>query len=189
MPKRSRGRSHSEPPDVSRRGGSFLADTVQVNGWVLLMDPLFLDQLERLLNTVTERVRSAAERPDANQKLLAMITRLVYETIPSDPERVEFRQGRTLGPHRKHWFRAKFGNGRFRLFFRYRTDARIIVYSWVNDSESLRTYGNRMDAYAVFSRMLDSGDPPEDWDSVVRRVASQETLARAREMTSRLQNP
>jgi len=153
------------------------------------MDPLFLDQLERLLDSVERHVRSQAPRPNADQKLLSILTRLVYEIIPSDPERVEFRQGQTLGPHRKHWFRAKFGNGRFRLFFRYRTDARIIVYSWVNDSQSLRTYGSRTDAYAVFGRMLDSGDPPEDWDSLLERAASQENLARAHEMTARLKKP
>jgi toxin YhaV len=68
-----------------------------------------------------------------------------------------------LGPSRKHWFRAKFGGGRFRLFFRYSSSAKIIVYAWVNDNETLRTYGAKSDAYAVFKAMLDRGNPPEDW--------------------------
>lgn len=52
---------------------------------------------------------------------------------------------------------GNIGNGRFRLFFRYHGKARLIVYAWVNDSETLHTYGSRTDAYAVFRRMLDSG--------------------------------
>ena len=71
--------------------------------------------------------------------------------------------GRTTAKaeHRKHWFRAKFGAGRFRLFFRYSTRAKIIVFAWVNDEATLRTYGARSDAYAVFRKMLDKGDPPD----------------------------
>ena len=92
--------------------------------------------------------------------------------IPIDPARPEFRQGGTLGPARKHWFRAKFGNGRFRLFFRYSTAAKIIILAWVNDSDTLRTYGAKTDAYAVFKTMLDKGNPPEDWDALLKASQS-----------------
>lgn len=95
------------------------------------------------------------------------IRKLVFEVIPVDPSRPEFRQGGTLGRERKHWFRAKFGNGRFRLFFRYSTAAKIIIFAWVNDSNTLRTYGSKSDAYAVFKSMLDKGNPPEDWDALL----------------------
>ena len=99
--------------------------------------------------------------PDRERKLLAALRRLVFETIPQDPSRPDYRQGGTLGDDRKHWFRAKFGAGRFRLFFRYSTRAKIIVFAWVNDEATLRTYGARSDAYAVFRKMLDKGDPPD----------------------------
>ena len=33
----------------------------------------------------------------------------------------------------------------------------------MNDSETLRTYGARTDAYAVFKGMLDAGNPPDAW--------------------------
>ena len=99
--------------------------------------------------------------------MLAAIRKLVFEVIPVDPSRPEFRQGGTLGRERKHWFRAKFGNGRFRLFFRYSTAAKIIIFAWVNDSNTLRTYGSKSDAYAVFKSMLDKGNPPEDWDALL----------------------
>jgi toxin YhaV len=92
---------------------------------------------------------------------------LMFEAIPVDPTRPEYRQGGTLGPARKHWFRAKFGGGRFRLFFRYSTSAKIIIFAWANDAQTLRTYGSKSDAYAVFKAMLDRGNPPEDWAALI----------------------
>ncbi len=145
-------------------------------GWTLYAHPLFLDQLERL----TVAVEKAAKKDpkgyasSANAKLLAAMRKLMFEVIPVDPTRPEFRQGGTLGPERKHWFRAKFGGGRFRLFFRYSSTAKIIIYAWVNDANTLRTYGSKSDAYAVFKTMLDRGNPPEDWSALVAQSASLE---------------
>jgi toxin YhaV len=147
---------------------------------------MLLDQVEKLLMAVNRETGHEPDALTANQKLISILTKLMYHVVPSDPERAEYRQGHTLGQHRKHWFRAKFGNGRFRLFFRYRTDVRIIVYSWVNDGGTLRTYGSRTDAYAVFGRMLDAGNPPDDWDELVRRATSPDTLARAAELNTGL---
>jgi len=151
------------------------------------MDPLFLDQVERVLSAVDRaRTEGDASGRSADEKLLAAITYLVYDLIPQDPGRPEFRQGSTLGRQRKHWCRAKFGNGRFRLFFRFRTDAKIIVYAWVNDASTLRTYGSRSDAYAAFGRMLDRGDPPDDWASLLKRASSDEAVERAGALERRL---
>jgi len=153
------------------------------------MDPLFLDQVERVLSAVEAiRRKGKATGQTADEKLLATITYLVYELIPRDPARSEFRQGSTLGRQRKHWYRAKFGNGRFRLFFRFRTDVRIIVYAWVNDASTLREYGSRTDAYAAFGRMLDRGNPPDDWDALLERASSDEARSRARKLGMHLKN-
>ena len=140
-----------------------------INGWTLYSHPLFLDQLERLTAAV-EKSHSKdpkSYKSSANAKLLAQLKRLTFATIPLDPARPEFRQGGTLGASRKHWFRAKFGSGRFRLFFRYSLSGKIIVYAWVNDGDTLRTYGSKRDAYAVFKSILDKGNPPEDWDALL----------------------
>lgn len=145
-----------------------------VNGWQLFAHPLFLDQLDKLAAAV-ERARAKDPRgwrTSANAKLLAALRQLVFETIPQDPARAEYRQGGTLGEARKHWFRAKFGNGRFRLFFRYSTKAKIIIYAWVNDGTTLRTYGAKSDAYAVFRKMLDKGNPPDSWDALLAAASA-----------------
>lgn len=144
-----------------------------VNGWSLVAHPLILDQLEKLAASAE---RSKAKDPDnfqksANAKLLAALADLLFTTIPADPTRSIYRQGGTLGTSRKHWFRAKFGGQRFRLFFRFNSEAKVIIFAWVNDESSLRTYGSKTDAYAVFKSMLDSGNPPDDWENLLKAAS------------------
>jgi toxin YhaV len=136
-----------------------------INGWTLLAHPLFLDQVEKLTETVEALMTKSPDQyqTNANTKLLAALNKLVFQTIPADPAATIYRQGSTLGEGHKHWFRAKFGNGRFRLFFRYDSNAKIIIFAWVNDETTLRTYGAKTDAYMVFRRMLEDGNPPDDW--------------------------
>jgi toxin YhaV len=161
---------------TSRSDPSEFARMISVNGWTLYAHPLFLDQIEKL----TVAVERATEKDpktytsSANTKLLAAMRKLMFEVIPVDPTRPEFRQGGTLGLSRKHWFRAKFGGGRFRLFFRYSSSAKIIIYAWVNDANTLRTYGSKSDAYAVFKSMLDKGKPPEDWSALIAQSSELE---------------
>jgi toxin YhaV len=147
---------------------------IVVNGWTLYAHPLLLDQLEKLTSAV-EQARTKDPQDwarTANAKALAAVRSLIFETVPADPTRPEYRQGSTLGAARKHWFRAKFGDGRFRLFFRYDSRSKVIIFAWVNDDATLRTYGSRTDAYAVFKGMLDKGNPPDDWAALLRAVSA-----------------
>jgi len=112
--------------------------------------------------------------------VLANIVELALNRIPHDPTLPRYRQGETLGKNYKHWFREKFSNGRFRLFFRYDLKSKIIVYAWVNDSKTLRSYGSATDAYAVFSSMLRRGNPPDDWHELLKQCASPDALPRIR---------
>lgn len=142
-----------------------------VNGWRLFAHPVFLDQVEALIDQVA---RLKAKDPDGYaaknpSKRLAAIARLAFQDIPSDPTRPDYRQGHTLGPDRKHWFRAKFFQ-QYRLFFRYHAAGRVIVYAWVNDTGTRRAYGRGDDAYAMFGKMLDRGRPPDDWDQLLKEA-------------------
>ena len=153
---------------------------VAAHGWELFAHPPLLGQFETLMVAVEQEkaAKPDAWRGGANTKLLAALRRLLFDTIPQDPARPEYRQGATLGADRKHWFRAKFGAQRFRLFFRYESKARIIVYAWVNDETTLRAYGARTDAYAVFKSMLDKGDPPDDWDALLMAAKAEVAIQR-----------
>ena len=100
-------------------------------------------------------------------KLFAAVRTLVSEIIPADPNAPELQLGNTLGPQQhRHWRRARF-SGRFRLFYRFHTGSRTIVYAWMNDEGTLRKAGSRTDPYAVFRRMLEGGRPPSDWQDLL----------------------
>jgi toxin YhaV len=146
-----------------------------------------LDQLTRLGEAV-ERDKSNDPKTytkNPNAKLLKAVSTIALERIPQDPTDRRYRLGDTLGDAYKHWFREKFGGGRFRLFFRYDSKSRVIVYAWINDANTLRTYGAKSDAYAVFSSMLAAGNPPDDWDALVASCENPEVIKRAREMLSK----
>ena len=147
---------------------------VVVNCWTIYEHPEFVRQREKL-ERVVEALRSKDPegwRQSDDAKLLAAIAKLTLETIPADPAAERFRQGSTLGKDRKHWFRAKFGSGRYRLFFQFNSKAKVIVYAWVNDENSLRTYGAATDAYAMFRSMLDKGNPPDSWAELVKAAGA-----------------
>jgi toxin YhaV len=156
-----------------------------VNGWTIYAHPLFLAQIDTLIDQV-EAYKHKDPAGYANKnaaKRLAAIARLAFEVIPQNPMRDEYRQGNTLGPEHKHWFRAKFFQ-QYRLFFRYHAKARIIVYAWVNDEDTKRAYGSADDAYKVFRKMLDNGHPPSDWDRLL--VEARKEMERLKTGVSRL---
>lgn len=155
-----------------------------IHDWTILAHPLLLDQLEKLTAAVEKIAQKKPDsyRDNANTKLLAALVTLIFDKIPQDPASTAYVQGNTLGTNRRYWFRAKFGAGRFRLFFRYSSSAKIIIFAWVNDENTLRTYGARTDAYAVFRNMLENGNPPDDWAQLLKSAsggAAEKRLAQA----------
>ena len=146
------------------------------HGWRLHGHPCFLGQLDRLTAAVDRARRSDPEgwQHKADARLLSALRLLVLERIPRNPLAPGFRQDNTLGPAHRHWLRAKFGANRFRLFFRADSRARIIVHAWVNDRDTLRKAGAGTDPYAVFARMLASGNPPDDWAALLAAAATPE---------------
>jgi toxin YhaV len=141
----------------------------RVNGWALYAHPIFDGQLDALEKKVAADKRKDPLRYAQKNaaKRLAAIVYLAFEAVPQDPTRAEYRQGLTLGAAHTHWFRAKFFQ-QYRLFFRFHREARIIVYAWVNDETSKRAYDSKTDAYRVFKKMLDDGNPPDDWKALLK---------------------
>lgn len=141
---------------------------MEINGWTLLAHPLLLQQIQKLTDQVVllRRKDPAGYKSKNATKRLAAINKLMFEVIPQEPGRVEFRQGDTLGGEYSHWFRAKFFQ-QYRLFFRYNLKSRIIIYAWVNDDKELRAYESKTDAYRIFRKMLKSGEPPDSWQSLL----------------------
>ena len=158
---------------------------LQIHGWRLYAHPLFLDQLNALINEVDSLRRKDPQgyRSRNASKRLADIARLMLHDIPQDPSRKEFQQGSTLGPAHRHWRRAKFFQ-QFRLFFRFHTGSRLIVLGWVNDTNTKRAYGSKTDAYRVFQSMLASGQPPDNWEELLQDATR--AAERLRQLSDRL---
>jgi toxin YhaV len=146
-----------------------------VHGWTVFAYPLFMAQVEALVEQVEALKKKEPTGYVKNNatKRLAAITRLAFDVIPQDPARAEYRQGGTLGDDRKHWFRAKFFQ-QYRLFFRYHAAAKMIVYAWVNNDDTKRAYEISGDAYRVFRKMLESGHPPDDWNQLLSQAELEE---------------
>jgi toxin YhaV len=143
---------------------------MDINGWTLLFHDCIIKQLTRL-QTASERAKKAHPEhyhTNANVKLFRAVSALIFKQIPLDPSHENFRQGNTLGTQHRHWRRAKIGR-RFRLFFRYDSNAKIIIFAWINDENTLRTAGSKNDPYAVFQQMLNKGNPPDDWNTLLQQ--------------------
>ena len=138
------------------------------NGWTLLFHECIVGQLQKL---AAAAYRAQLQDPqgfagNANVKLFKALSHLILEVVPGDPNRDDFRQGNTMGSEFRHWRRAKIGR-RFRLFFRFDSKSKIIIFSWVNDEKTLRAAGSATDPYAVFQKMLERGNPPDDWHDLL----------------------
>ena len=132
----------------------------EVNGWRILLHPLVLKRIQ-------EWQARASKGDVRSHKLLAGLNQLMLEVVPTDPGHPRFYLGHSLGPNYGHWRRAKMYQ-RYRLFFRFSSAHRSIVFIWINDENSLRTYGASTDAYVTFQRMIERGTPPDDLDQLLR---------------------
>lgn len=118
---------------------------MQRHGWTLLFHEGVIEQL-RKLHAAAERAEQNDPQgfeSNANVKLFRALSQLIMDAVPSDPARDEFRQGNTLGPAYRHWRRAKIGR-RFRLFFRYDSKAKAIVFAWGERRADLAVGGQQV---------------------------------------------
>lgn len=151
-------------------------DVLQLNGWKIYFHGCFLEQMKALTLEVSAL---KAAKPDEYMhkkpvKLLAAIRKVIEEQIAADPLNAKYRQGDTLGGEYKHWFRVRFLQ-QFRLFYRCSEQHKTIVIGWVNSVDTLRAYGSKTDAYRVFSAILKSGNPPDDWGELLAQAKKEAT--------------
>ena len=160
----------------------------KINDWTIYALPLFLGQLETLIAQVEKARAKDLKRYKKKRatKLLAAVLKVAFEDIPSDPTRDIYRQGDTLGSDYKHWFRAKFLQ-QFRLIFRYQrsADGGTIILAWVNDDDTLRAYESETDAYAIFRKMLQRGNPPDNWPSLLKAASHSEAQIKLKQLHSK----
>lgn len=103
--------------------------TDQRPAWRLHAHPLLLAQLARLHAAALQD--SANNRATSNARLLAGVHRLMFDHIPGQPRRLEYRT------NMQSWLRARFAGGRFQLFFQADPDTRRILYGWIAEPQTL----------------------------------------------------
>ena len=138
------------------------------NGWTLLFHDCLVNQLSKL-DSAAQRAKQKNPKnyqENANVRLLSALSKRILETVPDDPTREQYRLGTTMGSSYTHWKRIKIGQ-RFRLFFRFDSASKIILYVWVNDENTLRSSGGKKDPYNIFRQMLDRGNPPDSWEELL----------------------
>ena len=130
-------------------------------------------QRKRVKHLKAKLVRSGFEaHPEV--KLFAALVNVVHEVVPRNPEAAEFRLGGTLGPKYTNWRWVK-GHGlpaRMRLFFKYSSARKVVVFAWLNDESSLQQAGALTDVYTVFQGMLKAGNPPDDLKALLNNASA-----------------
>ena len=140
-----------------------------VNGWTLLYHPVFgeryaqlRDEARRLRRQVTPE--KYVEHPVV--KLAAAVHRLISQIVPANPDAAEFRLKDDLAKFR----RAK-SHGlppRYRLFWVFSNQAKIVVFLYLNDEATLRMAGAKTDPYTTFERLIARGEIGADFDANLR---------------------
>jgi toxin YhaV len=144
------------------------------NNWKIRYHKIFNDRLNSLISSVEDAQRKdpVGYKTHPNTKLLAHVHNLIFTEIPQNPSNPNYHLGSTLGKKYATWKRAKNGLGRYRLFFKYLSEEKTIIHAWLNDENTLRTYGSKTDAYAVFKGMLASGVIPDKFNDLQKESIS-----------------
>jgi toxin YhaV len=143
--------------------------------WQLFYFRLFkaaLDELEQIVSKLAQE-DPMGYKAHPKTRLLASVYKAITQLVPADPDHAGFRLGKTLGPEYTHWRRVKKGMpDRYRLFFRFASSpARLIIYVWFNDEDTLRKAGAKTDVYEAFKRMLARGEVPSSIVSLLAESA------------------
>lgn len=103
---------------------------IERHGWTLLFHECVVEQMRKLAAAVDQAKLHDSQgfEANANVKLFRALTHVMLQAVSGDLNRDEYRQGNTMGPAFRHWCRAKVGQ-RFRLFFRFDSKAKIIVFA------------------------------------------------------------
>jgi toxin YhaV len=138
------------------------------------MHPEFAQRYD-LLRQEARRLQ-ATLAPDAYRrhpsvKLAAAVHRLVTEIVPQDPNRPAFQLAGNLSQYRRA---KKHGlPPRYRLFWIFSSQVKIVIFLYLNDEATLRKAGDRHDPYEVFERMVRRGEIGTDFTDNLAAVRDQ----------------
>ena len=124
----------------------------------LLMYHLFYYQRIAQLKEQVKKLRHKLSEGEFRQheivKLAYRIRRADQEIIPQDPNRPEYKLRDDLRKFRRY----KQGLQRYRLFFCFSNQPKIILYLYLNDEKGLRKSGAKSDPYQEFKKLINKGN-------------------------------
>jgi len=140
------------------------------HGWTVLFTEPFLSaygdlsaRARKLQGELSET--EYEQHPDV--KLFLTVRELTRTVIPSDPQHADYQLRGDLAK-----FRRTKGRGlakRYRLFWAFSEQLKVIIFLYMNDSGSLRKEGDRSDPYRRFSSMVRRGEIGADFEENYRR--------------------
>lgn len=131
---------------------------MKINGWNILLHPVFERQRKELVDVV-KKLRDSLSQSDFAKhpqvKLLKGITVGIEEKIPGDPLASYFALRKPLNKYSRL---KKMGLlNRYRLFFKVFPQQKVIVILWLGFP---RKQGDKNDCYRVFAKMIERGQFP-----------------------------
>jgi toxin YhaV len=139
------------------------------HGWTVLFTEPFLSAYGDL-SARARKLKGALSgeeyerHPDV--KLFLAVRELTRNVIPSGPQHADYQLHGDLAK-----FRRTKGRGlpkRYRLFWVFSEQLRVIIFLYMNDSASLRKEGDRSDPYNLFSSMVQRGEIRADFEENYR---------------------
>lgn len=145
------------------------------NGWEIFFFKIFYEQYSQLVNDVNELYQKDQNtyKSHPKTKLLASIQKSIKDDVPADPFHKKFMLSKTLEKKYKEWRRVKKGlPQRYRMFFRFYSITKEIIFAWINSEGSIRKSGDKHDVYVIFKKMLDRGEIPKDYEELIAQSKS-----------------
>lgn len=150
---------------------------MECHGWSIYFHRLFQAALNDLVSEVSRDKQKDPEgyKNKEAAKLLCRVYCVIFEEVPRNPSHPKYNAGTTFQKPYRDWKRAK-PEQQYRLFFKFSSQHKRIIYAWLNDTATLRKYGSNSDAYKSFMKMLAAAKIPNDFKNLAEAASPPEPI-------------
>ena len=112
-----------------------------------------IESLKKEIKRLKKELNGKEFREHALVKFAFRVRKASMDVIPENPDRPEYRLTDDLRRYRRY----KQGLKRYRLFFCFANQPKIILYLYLNEDKHLRKEGDKNDPYNMFKRFVMNG--------------------------------
>ena len=127
-----------------------------MSDYLLRYHQVYAHRIARLKEQVKELRQKLNDEDFSHHEIVKLATRIRQADqviIPQDPDRPEYRLSGELRKYRRY----KRGLKRYRLFFCFSHQPKMILYLYLNDEKHLRKTGSKSDPYEDFKKLVGRG--------------------------------